>query len=137
MVCICYVNDCLFFAREESNIVAMIEDLHKDFTLDIKEEVIQFLKIEHTHTPEGKLKLVQTTLIEKTLAFCGLSDCNTKVTPANQIPLGSDPLGPEQVETWNFAYEVGMLLYLAQNKTRHSLCCPSICQVHTLSQEDL
>ena len=95
MVCICYVDDCLFFAREETDIAVMIEDLCKNFTLEVEEEVIQFLGIEHAHTPEGKLALVQTTLIEKTLAFCGLSDCNTKATPANQILLGSDPLGPE------------------------------------------
>ena len=50
MVCICYVDDCLFFARKETDIAAMIEDLHKDLTLEVEEEVIQFLEIEHTHT---------------------------------------------------------------------------------------
>ena len=74
MVCICYVDDCLFFAKEETDIAAMILDLRKDFTLEVEEEVIQFLGIEHTHTSEGKLELVQTTLIEKVFTFCGLSD---------------------------------------------------------------
>ena len=31
IVCICYVDDCIFFAREESDIMTMIKDLHKDF----------------------------------------------------------------------------------------------------------
>ena len=66
IVCICYVDDCLFFAREDNDIATMIKDLHKDFTLEVEDEVIQCLGIEHTHTPEGKLELVQTTLIEKT-----------------------------------------------------------------------
>ena len=95
MVCICYVDDCLFFAKEDSDISAMVADLCKDFTSKVENEVIQFLGIEYTHTPEDQLELVQTTFIEKTLAFCGLSDCNTKATPANHFPYGSGSDGLE------------------------------------------
>ena len=88
IVCICYVDDCLLFAKENSDISVMIANLCEDLMLEVEDKVIQFLGIEHTHTPEGKLELVQTNLIEKPLAFCRLSDWNTKATLANQIPLG-------------------------------------------------
>ena len=75
----------------------------------------QFLGVEYSKSSEGDLELVQTELIKKVISYCGISDCNSKATPANQVPLGTCPDSPERADSWNYASAVGMLLYLAQN----------------------
>jgi len=44
-----------------------------------------------------------------------MEDCNMKITPAAETPLGTDKIGIERVEQWNYASTVRMLLYLASN----------------------
>ena len=120
MVCICWVDDCLFYARDSKDIDDMLTDLRSEFTLEEEAEVNQFLGIEYSKSPEGDLELVQTGLIDKVINYCGMLGCNSKATPANQVPLGTCANGPKRVDGWNYASAVGMLLYLAQNT------CPDI-----------
>jgi hypothetical protein len=47
--------------------------------------------------------------------MCGMSDCNTKMTPCNQTPLGSDPDGAPITCKFDYASAVGMLIYLSSN----------------------
>ena len=61
---------------------------------------------------EGLVVLTQTGLIEKMLKACGMSDCNTKRTPANTTLLGMDKHGPVHCEDWDYARVVGMGMYL-------------------------
>jgi hypothetical protein len=44
-----------------------------------------------------------------------MENCNTKATPADETPLGTNKNGAARVETWNYASAIGMLLYLASN----------------------
>ena len=44
-----------------------------------------------------------------------MGDSNPTKTPSITIVLGADDGGPVQVEMWNYASVVGMLLYLAGN----------------------
>jgi hypothetical protein len=44
-----------------------------------------------------------------------MTDCNTKATPCNKVPLGTDPNGLPTTKKFEYASAVGMLLYLSSN----------------------
>jgi len=120
MICLVYVDDCIFFARDESKIEAMINDLKRDFKLESEGEVSSYLGIQVNHLPEGGFKLCQRGLKQKVIDYCGMSQCKPDQTPASNVPLGTDKDGPEFTESWNYAAAVGMLMYLSANS------CPEI-----------
>ena len=45
MICLLFIDDCLFFAKDESDINGMIQDLKKDFDLELESDVSAFLEI--------------------------------------------------------------------------------------------
>ena len=114
IICVVYVDDCLFFARDSLKIEAMITDLQKDFSLEPEEDVEAFLGIQICRTG-NHIEFTQPGLIDRILLLCGMENCNTKATPADETPLGTNKNGAERVETWNYSSAVGMLLYLASN----------------------
>jgi hypothetical protein len=61
------------------------------------------------------LKLTQKGLIKKVLQTTGMSDCNTRGSPALTSPLGTDADGTHRKDPWNYASAVGMLMYLSSN----------------------
>jgi hypothetical protein len=44
-----------------------------------------------------------------------MSDCNTQVSPALLLPLGTDADGPHHKESWIYGLAVEMLMYLLSN----------------------
>ena len=114
IICVVYVDDYLFFACDSLNIAAMIKDLQKDFSLEPKEDVEAFLGIQICRTG-NHIEFTQPGLIDRILLLCGMENYNTKATPADETPLGTNKNGAEQVETWNYSSAIGMLLYLASN----------------------
>ena len=120
MICLVYVDDCIFFARDVSKIEAMIEDLKRDFKLEMEGEVSAFLGIQIDHLPTGGYQLNQRGLKQKVIEYCGLADCKPDKTPASVEPLGSDKDGHPFSEPWSYAAAVGMLMYLSANS------CPEI-----------
>ena len=65
--------------------------------------------------PTGEVELKQSGLISKVLALCGMKDCNTKATPCNQVPLGTDAHGEPVSGKFEYASAVGMLMCLCSN----------------------
>ena len=63
----------------------------------------------------GEVELRQRGLIDKILSTCGMKDCNTKSTPCNQVPLGTNPDGDPITGKFEYASAVGMLMYLSSN----------------------
>jgi hypothetical protein len=49
------------------------------------------------------------------LLFCKMTDCNTKATPANQTPLGTDANGQPFNRSFDYASIVGMMMYQSSN----------------------
>jgi hypothetical protein len=75
-----YVDYCLFFAREQSDIDAVIYDLrHNDqfqtFQLNIEESVVGFLGIFIERKEGGAIELLETGLIDRILTTLGLQNC--------------------------------------------------------------
>ena len=92
----CYVDDCLFFAKDVDRIDKFIDKLKiAGMGLTVKEDVHAFLGVEvNPGSEEGSVVLTQTSLIDKLLKTVGMVDFNAKGTLASTTPLATDELGP-------------------------------------------
>ena len=127
VICLVYVDDCLFFGKESKDIDAIIRDLQEPedeskekFLLNEEDDVAGFLGIlfQKETNEKGeiyKIKLTQTGLIKRILAVTGMNDCARISTPAEIKTLGKDEEGDPPMERWSYASVVGMLMYLASN----------------------
>jgi histone deacetylase 1/2 len=117
VICLVYVDDCLFFSPSETNILKVLDDLKQEMNLTIEgKDVMKFLGM-NVKREGSTYTLTQPGLINKIIEATGLTSCNVEHTPASDTPLGSHPESPESTETWKYASIVGMLMYVA-NTTR-------------------
>ena len=98
VICICYVDDCLFFARDQKDIdkvIASLQDENKPdwLLLSVKYDVASFLGILMMKKDNGTIKLIQTRLINLIIQMMGLDASNAVRTPADCKPLGADKDG--------------------------------------------
>ena len=61
------------------------------------------------------LVLNQTGLINNILEIVGMYDCNTRGSPTKVTPLRTNANGPHRKDQWNYAYVIGILMYLSSN----------------------
>lgn len=115
IICLTYVDDCLWFSLDEKCMDDMIEDIDKVLTLTVEsKDVSAFLGIQFTRRGET-IELTQKGLIKRVIDAMDMADCNACDTPAEHKPLGKDPSGAAFSESWHYASVVGMLLYLSSN----------------------
>ena len=119
---LCYVDDCLIFARTKAMADKVLSDLRAyGYVLTDEGEVTNYLGVQVERDPNnGSFTLTQPYLIERILGLLGdaVQEANTKSTPA--VPkeiLHKDELGPARKQSWNYRSLIGMLSYLA-NTTR-------------------
>jgi hypothetical protein len=55
MICLVYVDDCVFFSKDKSNINKMIASLAEDFDLKEEDNVAGFLGIELNYLEDGSI----------------------------------------------------------------------------------
>jgi histone deacetylase 1/2 len=121
MILITYVDDTLFFGpdiKAIEKVISELEGLGYGLTREEGDETtaFAFLGVSILPDPVTKmLKLTQRGLILKVLAATGMSECNTKGSPALSTPLGTNADGPRRKETWHYASVIGMLMYLSSN----------------------
>ena len=116
VICLTYVDDCLFFAKDPNEINNMITCLRADkFSIQMEDDFAGYLGVLIQHNDDGSILLSQTGLIERIIAAANLSDSNTKNTPADVNALPQDLTGLTYSGTFNYASLVGMLNYLANN----------------------
>jgi hypothetical protein len=121
MILITYVDDTLFFGpdlKEIEKVITELEGLGYGLTREEGDETtaFAFLGVSILLDPvTKKLKMTQKGLIKKVLAATGMSNCNTRGSPALSSPLGTDADGSRRKESWNYASAVGMLMYLSSN----------------------
>jgi hypothetical protein len=119
VICLCYVDDCLFFAKDDADIVDVIESLRRPeptkFDLNIEDDVAGFLGILMQKRENGTIELIQTGLIDRILKVMALEDSHEKSTPSDVRALGKDEGGEPCSEPWSYASVVGMMMYLASN----------------------
>ncbi len=122
VICLCYCDDCLFFAKDKTEIDRVIEDLknptdpkHQKMFLEVEADAAGFLGIELKKLDDGTIELLQTGLIDRIINVTGMNDCAGKSTPAEKMPLGKDLEGEPCQESWSYPSVIGMLMYLSTN----------------------
>jgi Reverse transcriptase (RNA-dependent DNA polymerase) len=114
-VCITYVDDCLWFSKDEAALDALIQEMQQMMELKVEsKDVSNFLGIKFTRKA-NTIELRQDGLMDKVLEAIGMTDCNSVSTPAEEKPLGKDPIGKPFQESWNYASVCGMLLCISGN----------------------
>ena len=122
MICVTYVDDCLFFARDEKDIDDAINGIKKSgMDLQVEDSVAGFLGVHIDRYSEtsadGKeikfIRLLQTGPIDRIIVALGLnSDATGVKTPAPTAPLPRDLDGDPFDNSFNYASVVGMCMYL-------------------------
>jgi hypothetical protein len=118
---VAYVDDCGIGSESEEQIVELIDGLRaQGFNLTREGNFEEFLGIKIDRTEwdaHGRIHMTQQGLIQKTISYVGMQDCNPNWTPASSVALGANPDDePHETESeWNYATAVGMLQYLAIN----------------------
>jgi Reverse transcriptase (RNA-dependent DNA polymerase) len=114
-----YVDDVLFFGPSEADMETIIDEIQSD-GFELKQEkggddtAYNFLGISITED-SGTIKMTQFGLIKKFLKTVGMEDCNSKTTLCSTTPPSTNNNGPYHNEDWEYALDVGMLMYLAGN----------------------
>jgi len=116
MICLVYVDDCLFFAKEKGDIDKMIASLKTTFDLREEDNVAGFLGIKMNYLDDGSIELRQDGLADRIINALGLDELsNPSWTPTDATPLGADKDGDPFSEEFNYRSVVGMMLYLSGN----------------------
>ena len=113
VICLTYVDDCLFFSPAEKYIDDMIARLQdEDMKLSVEDDVAGFLGVHINCREDGTIELLQTGLIDQIISAMGLEGANPKSTPAEYGSLPADKEGEPCNESFNYASVIGMLMYL-------------------------
>ncbi len=119
IICLVYVDDTLFFSKDDSIInehISRLQDLK--FALTVEGDVESFLGVKVEKLNDGSIKMSQPSLTNMIVKALGLDDSSkTHDTPAVSPPLHSykNVENTEREEKWNYRSLIGMLTYLARN----------------------
>ncbi len=117
VICICYVDDLLFWARDEKDIHDLAIKLREQgVDLEQEDDAAGFLGVRLERDPQtGLMEMTQSGLIDRVIEALGLDVgmVNGKATPAEHAPLVKDVDGIQARKLFSYSSVVGMLLYLA------------------------
>ena len=124
VICVVYVNDCLFLAREQYDIDNVMKYIKEDalsynWEHSKGDSVSEFLGIDIKTLDDGGFQFCQTGLIRKVLEATGMDNCNGLPTPTKvEAPLGTEVNDSEAKRDCPNSYDsvIRMMLYLASNK---------------------
>ena len=121
VICVCYVDDCLWWSPEQRHIDEAIEKVKVNMDLEVEDSVDGFLGISVDRRigedGEEEIHLTQKGLIDRVITALGLdkSNSNGVRTPAPDAPLPQDKEGEPHDLGFNYASVVGMAMYLCNN----------------------
>jgi Reverse transcriptase (RNA-dependent DNA polymerase) len=115
VICIVYVDDCLWFSPRKEWIDEVLETLknRENVELEVESSVAGFLGVHmERNEKEGTVTLTQSGLIKRVITALGVGDLPRKFTPASRVPLSADKEGDPPQGTYSYASVIGMLQYL-------------------------
>ena len=123
VICVVYVDDCLFWQRSQSDIDNVMNYFKEDgpsYNLEHSkgESVSEFLVIDIKTLDDSGFQFCQTGLVRKVLEATDMEHSNGLPTPTKvEAPLETDLNGTEAKRAWpnSYASVIGMMLYLASN----------------------
>eukprot|EP00957_Ditylum_brightwellii_P186611 14207934-Ditylum_brightwellii.AAC.1 len=102
MICLVYIDDCLFFTKNNSDSTEPLDQIKKcGLKYTIEEDAAGFLGVT-IKISSGKIQLLQTGLINKVVLALEIQDAKQAFTPAKKKCLGKDPDG--ELENGHFNY---------------------------------
>ena len=117
VIAICYVDDLIFWARNEQDIHELAIKLRSlGVDLEQEDDAAGFLGVRlERDTTTGLMEMKQEGLINRVIEALGLDAgmINGKATPAESKPLVKDVDGENALQLFSYSSVVGMLLYLA------------------------
>ena len=124
MICVVYVDDCLFWECSQSNINKVMKSLQdywisNNWAYSKGEPVYEFLCIDINTLDDGWFQFYQTGLIRRFLGSKEIDHCNGFPTPTKiEAPPETCENGFEDNIDWpnSYAYVIVMMLYLESNK---------------------
>ena len=138
VICLVYVDDCLFFSPSQKDIDLAIERI-KAAGMDLSKEdnAAGFLGVNIEKNPDGTVTLQQPGLIERIIKALGVDESNPKLTPCPTSPLQRDIRGRPFSAEFNYASVVGMLMYLCNNSRPEIAFAVNQCARYTHSPTEL
>jgi len=118
VVAVTFVDDCLFWAKDEKDINELLVRLRSDeehgLLLEKEGDAAGFLGVD-LKKKNGQVEMTQTGLIDRIITALGLEGGGhyPKATPASHKPLVRDTDGVAAEGAFSYSSVVGMLLYLA------------------------
>eukprot|EP00804_Cyclotella_cryptica_P020131 CCRYP_014912-RA/>CCRYP_014912-RA protein AED:0.34 eAED:-0.30 QI:0/-1/0/1/-1/0/1/0/430 len=117
VICICYVDDLIFWAMDEADIDTLANQLiAAGVSLEQESDAAGFLGVRmEIDQATGLMEMKQTSLIDRVIKTLGLDLGTTsgKFNPAEAKPLVKDADGEPVLGEFSYSSVVGMLLYLA------------------------
>ena len=112
VIVLVYVDDCLFFAKDQKDVDDAVSNLQKLIKLEVEDDVAGFLGVHIEQNPDnGEITLTQKGLIQKIIDSLDIADLPPVDTPATEV-LGKDEDGDPPDCTFNYASVIGALWYL-------------------------
>lgn len=113
VICLVYVDDTLFFSKDDAEIEKVLKALDQlDLTFTREDDVAGFLGVHIRRSAgTGEIELTQTGLTDRIIEALGVADLEPIDVPATEI-LGKDPDGDPPDCSFNYASVIGMLWYL-------------------------
>ena len=99
-----YCDDQIWLSPDNKLIeehVKKLQELKYDLVLEEEGDMFDFLGINFAKDGD-KIVLTQTGLIDKVIAYTGMTDATVQHTPAACDPLGSDKEGNPFDEPWSY-----------------------------------
>jgi len=114
VICLVYVDDTLFFARNEKDIDEVVMFLkNENMELEVEDDVAGFLGVHIDRKKDGRITLTQLGLTDRIIRALNLGDSHGKETPAEFGTLPKDLDGEPMNGTFSYPSVIGMLLYLS------------------------
>ena len=116
VICICYVDDILFWSADEAYITELGIKLRKEgLLLEEEDDAAGFLGVTLGKTDEGLIEMKQTGLTDRVIEALGLDTkmSTSKWTPSEASPLVRNEAGEAASGDFSYSSVVGMLLYLS------------------------
>ena len=104
VICLVYVDDTLFYARNVKDIDEIIIKLRDQYNMELEEEndVAGFLGVHINKKENGSIELLQDGLIERIIRALNLEDRPGKSTPVEFGTLDKDIGDEERNETFSY-----------------------------------
>ena len=115
LICLTYVDDTLFFAKDYEDIDRVIKNLQKHMKLEVEDDMAGFLGVKITPNDEdGTVTMTQRGLTDRIVTALGCDDLEEVDTPAIET-LGKDEFGDPPLGSCNFPSVMGMIWYLERH----------------------